>query len=141
MINVHECKCTLVSYTVSMFSCASLVGRIGDMQVVSLQRFGCVVYGIVQHELLHALGFYHEHTRSDRDQHIRINWQNIQQGKNLTVDLWLNNQLSLYPLNFFYFYISLLMSFSTDYINNFDKMDTNNLNTDYDYSSIMHYGK
>ncbi|CAI5683347.1 unnamed protein product [Oreochromis niloticus] len=45
------------------YGCFSLVGRIGDKQVVSLQRFGCVQHGIIQHELLHALGFYHEHTR------------------------------------------------------------------------------
>uniref|UniRef100_A0AAX7SGD4 Metalloendopeptidase n=1 Tax=Astatotilapia calliptera TaxID=8154 RepID=A0AAX7SGD4_ASTCA len=87
--------------------CSSLLGRVGDKQVVSLQRFGCVQHGIIQHELLHALGFYHEHTRSDRDQYIRVNWQNI--------------------IKYFF--------------NNFDKMDTDNLNTRYDYSSVMHYGR
>lgn len=55
------------------------MGRVGQRQVLSLQRFGCVQRGIIQHELLHAMGFYHEHTRSDRDQHIRINWDNITQ--------------------------------------------------------------
>ena len=41
----------------------------------------CWVYhGIVPHELLHALGFYHEHTRSDRDQLVKINWEYIPQG-------------------------------------------------------------
>ncbi|XP_019201806.1 low choriolytic enzyme-like isoform X1 [Oreochromis niloticus] len=89
------------------YGCSSLLGRIGDKQVVSLQRFGCVQHGIIQHELLHALGFYHEHTRSDRDQYVRVNWQNI----------------------------------IKDYFINFDKMDTDNLNTKYDYSSVMHYGR
>ncbi|XP_038125847.1 low choriolytic enzyme-like [Cyprinodon tularosa] len=60
------------------FGCFSVVGRSGDRQVVSLQKSGCVHYGIIQHELLHALGFLHEHTRSDRDQYVRINWDNIQ---------------------------------------------------------------
>uniref|UniRef100_A0A7N9AUA5 Metalloendopeptidase n=1 Tax=Mastacembelus armatus TaxID=205130 RepID=A0A7N9AUA5_9TELE len=83
--------------------CASLLGRTGLKQVVSLQRYGCVQHGIIQHELLHAMGFYHEHTRSDRDSFVKISWGNIDPGKNFT--------------------------------------DTNNLNTPYDYSSVMHYGR
>lgn len=65
-------------------SCSSLLGRIGDKQVVSLQRSGCIDNGIIQHELLHALGFYHEHTRSDRDKYVKINWDNIKECKNHT---------------------------------------------------------
>jgi len=38
-------------------------------------------YGIVQHELLHALGQVHEHTRPDRDDHVEINEENIEPGK------------------------------------------------------------
>nr|BAU29958.1 hatching enzyme [Syngnathoides biaculeatus] len=59
------------------FGCFSQLGRIGGKQLVSLQRFGCVQHCIIQHEVLHAMGFYHEHTRSDRDRYIRINWGNI----------------------------------------------------------------
>ena len=74
-----------LSLTPPAISCASLLGHLGDKQVVSLQRFGCVRHGIIQHELLHALGFYHEHTRSDRDKYVRINWENINKRKNLTL--------------------------------------------------------
>ncbi|KAA0184408.1 hypothetical protein HAZT_HAZT005377 [Hyalella azteca] len=32
------------------------------------------------HELLHALGLRHEHSRPDRDLHIAVNWNNIKPG-------------------------------------------------------------
>uniref|UniRef100_A0A672JHB0 Metalloendopeptidase n=1 Tax=Salarias fasciatus TaxID=181472 RepID=A0A672JHB0_SALFA len=58
------------------FGCSSTVGYVGDRQKLSLQK-GCLVFGIIQHELMHALGFFHEQSRSDRDRHIRINFENI----------------------------------------------------------------
>lgn len=57
--------------------CFSSLGRIGERQLISLQKWGCVQHGIVQHEVMHALGFFHEHTRSDRDKHILIHWEQI----------------------------------------------------------------
>lgn len=87
--------------------CYSSLGKEGYGQVLSINRNGCVYYGVVQHEIMHALGFQHEQTRSDRDYYVRINWENIR----------------------------------SDMAFNFYLQDTNNLNTPYDYSSIMHYGR
>uniref|UniRef100_A0A8D0ASE2 Metalloendopeptidase n=1 Tax=Sander lucioperca TaxID=283035 RepID=A0A8D0ASE2_SANLU len=60
--------------------CFSYIGRRGRGQVLSLMRRGCVFLEVIQHELLHALGFHHEQNRSDRDQHVRILLQNVKRG-------------------------------------------------------------
>jgi hypothetical protein len=56
--------------------CHSKVGRCGGMQEVSLGS-GCVYTGIAVHELMHAVGFWHEQSRFDRDAYVRILTQNI----------------------------------------------------------------
>nr|AAI62603.1 He2 protein [Danio rerio]BAD15104.1 high choriolytic enzyme [Danio rerio] len=57
--------------------CFAFIGKKGGKQLVSLRKKGCVYHSIVQHELNHALGFYHEHVRSDRDSYITIHWEYI----------------------------------------------------------------
>ncbi|XP_027775614.2 astacin-like metalloendopeptidase [Marmota flaviventris] len=66
---------------IPMSGCFSGVGRSGGMQVVSLGP-ACLRRGrgIVLHELMHVLGFWHEHSRADRDNYIRINWNEILPG-------------------------------------------------------------
>lgn len=59
--------------------CWSQVGLSGGYQEVSLGD-GCLQNGIIQHELIHTLGFWHEQSRSDRNIYVTINYQNIQAG-------------------------------------------------------------
>ncbi|XP_051997387.1 low choriolytic enzyme-like isoform X2 [Xyrauchen texanus] len=89
----------------SRSGCYSYVGRQGYGQIVSLASSGCIYHSTVQHELLHALGFNHEQTRSDRDDHIQVIWENILDDKK----------------------------------HNFDKINTLNQGTPYDYNSVMQY--
>ncbi|XP_035986203.1 high choriolytic enzyme 1 isoform X2 [Fundulus heteroclitus] len=55
--------------------CASPVGVSGGSQSIYFAQ-SCSVGNLV-HELIHALGLYHEHTRDDRDQYITINWPSV----------------------------------------------------------------
>jgi astacin len=56
--------------------CFSDVGRAGGRQELSLDD-GCLQYDTAVHELMHSVGFYHEHERWDRDKFIQIMWHNI----------------------------------------------------------------
>ncbi|XP_076990833.1 astacin-like metalloendopeptidase [Tamandua tetradactyla] len=66
---------------VPMSGCFSGVGRSGGLQVVSLAP-ACLRTGpgIALHELMHVLGFWHEHARADRDRYIRVDWREILPG-------------------------------------------------------------
>ncbi|XP_063691481.1 uncharacterized protein LOC134823830 isoform X2 [Bolinopsis microptera] len=58
--------------------CYSWVGKRGGPQEVSVGS-GCVTMGIIAHELSHAIGFYHEQSRPDRDTFVELIKDNIRQ--------------------------------------------------------------
>ncbi|NWY04807.1 MEP1A protein, partial [Nothoprocta ornata] len=87
--------------------CWSMVGDQQTGQNLSIGS-GCDYKAIVEHEILHALGFYHEQSRMDRDDYVTIWWDEILAG-------WEHNFLK------------------------YDDSYISDLNTPYDYESVMHY--
>uniref|UniRef100_A0A8D2L7K3 Metalloendopeptidase n=1 Tax=Varanus komodoensis TaxID=61221 RepID=A0A8D2L7K3_VARKO len=88
--------------------CWSYVGDFQTGQNVSIGA-RCEYKDTVEHEVLHALGFYHEQSRTDRDDYVNIWWEQIIDGQ---------------AYNF----------------NKYDDDFITDLNTPYDYESVMHYG-
>ncbi|CAH1787744.1 unnamed protein product [Owenia fusiformis] len=63
-------------------------------------------YGTIMHEFFHSLGFYHEHTRVDRDSFIKINYNNIFNDPSVVSQFdkpsgeYFNDQVNLAPYDF-----------------------------------------
>lgn len=70
-----------IKFTERPCGCCSFVGKRGNgAQAISIGK-NCDKFGIVVHELGHVVGFWHEHTRPDRDQHVQIIYKNIMPGQ------------------------------------------------------------
>ena len=69
------------------------------------------------HELVHALGFVHEHTRPDRDSFVSVNFDNIKTGKEGNFEKRPQGYSDFFP-----------------------KDSVNPMNTPYDVLSLLHYG-
>ncbi|XP_069778662.1 meprin A subunit beta-like [Narcine bancroftii] len=61
--------------------CWSSVGNqhVGRQELSIGER--CERIATIEHEFLHALGFWHEQSRPDRDDYVRIMWDRIENGK------------------------------------------------------------
>ena len=55
-------------------------------QIVNIDPYDCVSQYVSDHELMHALGFFHEHNHKDRDDYLKIHWKNIYPGKEKNFD-------------------------------------------------------
>lgn len=89
--------------------CSSFVGMVQGKLPITLAS-GCRYKGVIAHEIGHAVGFFHEQNRPDRDEHIIILKENIAHP-----DLYHN--FDKYPA-------SAVSTYGVPY----------------DYLSIMHYG-
>ncbi|KRY47046.1 Zinc metalloproteinase nas-4 [Trichinella britovi] len=85
--------------------CYSYIGRVGGEQPLSLTS-NCIQEGVIIHELLHALGFIHEQSRSDRDKYVRVLWQNILPGMESEFEKYSDQDLD--NLGFEYDYESIM---------------------------------
>ncbi|RMC15455.1 hypothetical protein DUI87_07647 [Hirundo rustica rustica] len=69
---------------ISVFKGSGCWSSVGNLQM-GLQQLSigenCDRIGTIQHEFLHALGFWHEQSRSDRDDYVTIVWDRILSGK------------------------------------------------------------
>ncbi|XP_017206637.2 meprin A subunit beta isoform X2 [Danio rerio] len=86
--------------------CFSSVGnrRVGR-QTLSIGS-GCDRIATIEHEFLHALGFWHEQSRSDRDDYVSIMWDRITEGKEHNFNKY--NDSSSSALNVPYDYSSMM---------------------------------
>lgn len=63
--------------------CYTTVGRTSGKNIVMLETntiATCLEFDIVVHELMHTIGLWHEQMRFDRDDYIKIHYENIPPG-------------------------------------------------------------
>lgn len=83
-----------IYFTVLSCGCCSFVGRRGNGgQTISIGR-NCDKFGVVVHELGHVIGFWHEHTRPDRDEYVTIETANIIGGQEFNFDKQLPREVN-----------------------------------------------
>ncbi|XP_067625968.1 seminal metalloprotease 1-like [Eurosta solidaginis] len=67
--------------------CYSSVGWLNRVQTYNIRVYpldsGCFHLGVIVHELLHTLGFYHMQNAANRDDYVRIATENIRPGKEM----------------------------------------------------------
>ncbi|XP_071107571.1 astacin-like [Haliotis cracherodii] len=63
---------------------------------------GCGRIGTIMHETMHALGFWHEQSRPDRDNYVTIDFSNIQRGHERNFDKYTTTQVDTLGLQYDY---------------------------------------
>lgn len=83
--------------------CWSYIGCVRGAQTLNLQsNVGCVTKGVTMHEMLHAIGFFHSHSDSSRDNYVKINYDNVQSGKEYNFAMYTNSYVSAFGQEYDY---------------------------------------
>uniref|UniRef100_A0A1A9WNS1 Metalloendopeptidase n=1 Tax=Glossina brevipalpis TaxID=37001 RepID=A0A1A9WNS1_9MUSC len=80
-----------IYFTKTDNGCSSEIGKRGISRQSILISPDCENFGNILHELGHALGFFHEHARPDRDDYIVVHYDNIERGKEINFHKQLEN--------------------------------------------------
>lgn len=97
-----------IQFTVTNGSFSSPIGMQDNGNTIELGED--MIKGYVLHEIMHSLGFLHEHSRSDRDSWVNIYWDNIIEGDEIQFYKYTDTGLQGYDVG------------------------------DFDYNSVMIYG-
>lgn len=86
--------------------CWSYVGMRGGRQQLNLQPYapdtGCFRLYTIVHEFIHALGFYHMQSATERDNFVRIVWENIQEGREHNFNIFDATQIDNFGVEYDY---------------------------------------
>ncbi|EPB77897.1 astacin [Ancylostoma ceylanicum] len=99
------------------------------VEITNEKNSGCMEPRIVMHELMHTTGLWHEHSREDRDQYIKVHLENVEGGCQKH-----DHEVIVARDGYG----------GEDYSAQFEKVDSMDASTygvPYDYKSIMHYAK
>ena len=95
-----------VNVTGTSSGCFSMVGRQGGVQQLNFQPYdlesGCFRLATIQHEFIHAIGFYHMQSATDRDQYVRIAFENIKPGTEHNFNIYGSDKITHFDVKYDY---------------------------------------
>ncbi|XP_031350573.1 zinc metalloproteinase nas-8-like [Photinus pyralis] len=92
--------------------CESAVGRWGGQQILNFQS-SCFDRGTMLHEMLHAVGFRHQHNSPDRDDYITINRENLKDGSTTVLKKYTSSEVTNFGLPYDYCSVSHYSMFAS----------------------------